>query len=113
MWGRMNKRMIHKQEKMRHWMWRMLTVVLTAVLLPFTPLQQTQAADTDVEKVNIQVPYGQTEARKMVDEFNAHAVTGSAVYDYGLEKCALQRAAELALTYNLQTRADGGSTDSS
>lgn len=94
----------------------MLTVVLTAVLLPFTPLQQTQAADTDVEKVNIQVTYGQTEARKMVDEFNAyrtaHTVTGSAVYDYGLEKCAMQRAAELALTYNLHTRPDGSRTDS-
>ena len=116
MWGRMNKRMIHKQEKMRHWMWRMLTVVLTAVLLPFTPLQQTQAADTDVEKVNIQVTYGQTEARKMVDEFNAYrtapAVTGSAVYDYGLEKCAMQRAAELALTYHMGTRPDGSRTDS-
>ena len=95
--------------KRRYFVWqRLLAVVLVVALLPLAPLRQTQAADTNAEtlSVSIQVTYGQTEARKILDEINAcRSAEDKAVYDYGLEKCAMQRAAEIALTY-ITTRPD-------
>ena len=84
--------------------WRcVLAVVLAVALLPFAPLQQIQAAGVNTETVSIQVTYGQTEARKMLAEVNKiraeEGVAEPAVFDYGLEKCAMQRAAENAVDY--------------
>lgn len=98
----------------RYFVWqRLLAVVLMAALLPLVSLQQTLAADTTAEtvSVSIQVTYGQTEARKILDEINAYqSAEDQAVYDCGLEKCAMQRAAEIALAY-ITTRPDDREAD--
>lgn len=93
---------------------RIVAVVLAAALLPLMPVQGARAADTGIETVSIQVTYGQTEARKMLDEFNQcrtqAGLSEPSIYDYGLEKCAMQRAAEMALDYEY-TRPDGRRVD--
>ena len=108
------KRHCVKNIEKRGSMCRLLAFVLAAALLPFLPVQKAEAAATGVETVNIEVTYGQTEARKMVDEFNrlrtVNGVSDPAVYDYGLETCAMQRAAELALCFP-NKRPDGRRTD--
>lgn len=107
--------MMRRGEKKRYAVLkRIIAVVLAAVLLPLMPVQRTRAADTGIETVSIEVTYGQTEARKMLDEFNQFrtqaGLSEPSVYDYGLEKCAMQRAAEMALDY-VYTRPDGRSVD--
>lgn len=80
------------------------------MLLPFGPLEKA-SAETSSSKISIQVTYAQSEARKVLEKINTSREAASAaalVYDYGLEKEAMQRAAELAVVY-LATRPDGTS----
>ena len=117
--------MILKRAEKRGRVWRrILAIVLTAALLPLTPLQPARAAGA-AETVSIQVTYGQTEARKLADQINnlretksqeALAASGSAIhaltYDYGLEQNAMQRALEVALVYSPSQRPDGSAVSS-
>lgn len=112
--------MKQKSVKKKRYGWRrLLALVFALALLPLTPLQPVKAAGA-TEAVSIQVTYGQTQARELANQINALrksadaiAVSNGAVrveqleYDYGLEQAAMQRAAEIALVYNGQTRPDG------
>lgn len=115
--------MKQKSVEKRGYGWRrLLAVMLTAALLPLSPLQPVKAAGA-TEPISIQVTYGQTEARKLAEQINAlrteintkkQAASGGAIqtdlskleYDCGLEQAAMQRAAEVALVYNTTTRPD-------
>ena len=100
----------------------MLAVFVFAfgILLPKPPAQ----AETACEKT-LTVTYGQSEAREMIDMINDLRLPGNAwywneddttktepdnlqplTYDYGLEAIAMQRAAELAVSYS-HTRPNG------
>lgn len=105
-----------------HQVWRrLLAVILAVALLPFSPIRQTRAAGA-VETVSIEVTYGQTAARSLVDSINAlrneqhtETVSGGAAdqqlkaltYDYSLEQAAMQRAVEIALVYGTSSRPNG------
>lgn len=107
--------MRQKRAEKKNQLWRqLLAVVLAVAMLPFAYVQPVKAATTDTTTVSIKVTYGQSEARKMLDEINKirtdAGMSDLAVYDYGLEKCAMQRAAELALAY-IGKRPDGRATD--
>ena len=95
----------------------MLAAMLAVVMLPFVYVQPVEAA-TGTKTVNIQVTYGQKEARALAEQINtlrknqAQNVSGGAIltqltYDYELEQTAMQRAAEVALVYDAQTRPNG------
>ena len=88
----------------------------------------TEEGDNTVDEISaypFKVQYGQTEARSMLSEINMFRTSGSAwawdpsnstrveygyldplTYDYGLERDAMQRAAEIAISYS-HTRPDG------
>lgn len=122
--GEMMEKKRDMRRKREYPVWRRLLAVLLAVaLLPVTPLQTTKAAG-DTETVSIQATYEQSQARELADRINAlredlnkvaSTVTDDPIradlpqlgYDYGLEKAATQRAAEIALVYNSQERPDG------
>lgn len=95
-----------------------LMIILTS--LPFGRME----AEAATEPVKIKVTYGQTEARAMLDDINAFRtsdtdawcwdmsdstkqsyLTTELKYDYELERVAMQRAAEIALSYG-HTRPD-------
>ena len=97
------------------------SVILFVILLPFSI--GAEAADVIIEPV-----FNQTEARSMLDSINAFRTgsdawywdssdtnkvqvtgLGNLVYDYELEKVAMQRAAEIALYWG-HIRPDGSST---
>lgn len=99
-------------------------LLCAAFLLPVSS-QTGLAANTDLATVRIDVTYGQTEARTMLDMVNDFRTGNDAwvwneddttkttysdlnplVYDYELEKVAMQRAAEIALSFS-HTRPDG------
>lgn len=97
------------------WKW-LLAVVLAAVVLPFASVQQAQAAEeetvTETKEVSIQVTFGQTQARELAKQINekrakADPALEALAYDYGLEQAAMQRATEIALVYDAQTRPNG------
>ena len=102
-------------------------MLLTAVFMPFAEggLSLVSAADTTV--LNFDVTYHQTEARSMLSMINEWRKSDDAwawnegntekvyytgltdlVYDYDLEKVAMQRAAEIAVDFD-HTRPDGSS----
>ncbi len=104
-----------KNDRKKHVWWScLLALVLIVTMLPVMPVEEAKAAAA-TEKVTISVTYGQTEARKLVDNINAvrkswsdqqaAATSGTAIqladltYDYGLEKTAMERAAAVALSY--------------
>ena len=99
---------------------------LLCILLSFPAFPLPVTADATVE-VSVPAVYGQTEARAMLDDINAFRTGGEAwywnssdsqkiqtgklsplAYSYDLEKVAMQRAAEIALTFE-HTRPDGRS----
>lgn len=104
-----------KNNRKKHVWWScLLALVLIVTMLPVMPVEETKAATTEAVKIN--VTYGQTEARKLVDHINAvrqrrnqqnqaAIASGAAVslvdlaYDYKLEAAAMERAAEVALSY--------------
>ena len=119
--------MRQKRAEKRNQLWRKLlgVVMAVAMLLPFAYLQPASAAATGTEEVSIQVTYGQTQARKLLTWINDFrekvnddakaAASGAAIqnklpalnYDYSLEQIAMQRAAEVALVYDAQSRPNG------
>ncbi len=107
----------------KKWILYLFTVFFVLILFP-------QSAKAETVNVSIEVQYGQTEARAMIDlinkfrtgsdawywsEDNSSKVTCSGlqplIYDEKLEKAAMKRAAELALSYS-HTRPDGHSCSS-
>ena len=99
----------------------LFAVLLFVILIPTKT--GAEAADVIIEPV-----YNQTEARSMLDSINAFRTgsdawywnssdtekvqatgLGELVYDYELEKVAMQRAAEIAIYWD-HTRPDGSST---
>lgn len=104
-----------RNQKKDVWWRRLLALALVVAMLPLMPIEPAKAAGT--ETVSIQVTYGQTQARTLVGCINsvrqnwntenqAKIASGSAVslgdlvYDYALEKTAMERAAEIALNYD-------------
>lgn len=102
---------------------RIISLALAAVMIFSCFMIQSIAAQT--YKVNVTVKYGQTEARTMLGMINSfrtgndawcwdntntqkvkYTGLGNIVYDYELEKAAMQRAAELVVYYS-HTRPDG------
>ena len=98
---------------------RKMIVVLFAVMLSLSVLTGAKAAEAAETSVTIAVQYGQTEARKIVDMINQFRSGSEAwywdsnnstkttcknlvqlTYDYQLEKVAMLRAAEIALSYS-------------
>ena len=99
---------------------------LLAVLFGFG-ITDTQVCASGTVNVTMDVKYGQTEARSMLDMINAfrtgedawawneldsekiqYSGLGEFVYDYELEKVAMQRAAEIAVAFS-HTRPNGES----
>lgn len=96
---------------------RVLAVFLVMVSAVTYVMVPTLADDTTTE-LGIEVTYGQTEARTIYDMVNdfrtsdetwywnssntekVYVETGELLYDYQLEKVAMQRAAELAVYYS-------------
>lgn len=104
---------------------RIISVIIAAIMVLGCFMTQSLAAET--YKVNVTVKYSQTEARtmlKMINDFRTgsdawcwnesdtqkikYTGLGNLVYDYELEKAAMQRAAELVVRYS-HTRPDGTS----
>jgi uncharacterized protein YkwD/glucan-binding YG repeat protein len=98
-----------------------------AVLISFSVSMTEIYAAEDVCDVTVTVKYGQTEARSMLEMVNSFRAGSDAwywnkdnttktvcsglsalTYDYELEKIAMQRAAEIALSFS-HTRTDGTS----
>lgn len=61
-----------------------------------------------VTTVHIPVKYEQTKARALLNDINEMSTTNDLIYDYDLEQVAMQRAAELALSFTI-TRPNGTS----
>ncbi len=102
---------------------RILSAVI-AVIMVFSCFM-TQSLAAHITRVSVPVIYGQTEARTMLGAINEFRTGSDAwywnetntkkvsctglkkiVYDYDLEKAAMQRAAELVVSYS-HTRPDG------
>lgn len=92
-----------------------LLLIIALMLICLTPLQQSKA--DDMETISVCFHYEQEDARKMLEMVNNYrAVAGSEeddntyplVYDYELEKVAMQRAAEIAIKFS-DNRPDGTS----
>ena len=107
---------------------RVTAIALVLVMCIFTEIPVAYAADsTDSATVLVSVKYGQTEARSMLDMVNdfrtgseawawdstdttkvEYSNLGELVYDYELEKVAMQRAAEIALSFShIRPNGDG------
>ena len=101
----------------------MLTTVSVIMLMMFC--FSSKAADSKMQTVRYYVPYGQTDARTMLDMINDFRTgkeawywnsdnktktvcknLGELTYDYELEKVAMQRAAEIAISFS-HTRPNG------
>lgn len=101
----------------------MLTTVSVIMLMMFC--FSSKAADSKMQTVRYYVPYGQTDARTMLDMINDFRMgkeawywnsdnktktvcknLGELTYDYELEKVAMQRAAEIAISFS-HTRPNG------
>lgn len=96
---------------------RILAVLLMIALFPLGMIQPVKA--DGAVNVSIQVKYGQTQARELFTKLNTFRVQGSASseeasgdaisasraltgldYDFGLEQTAMERAVEIALSYD-------------
>ena len=102
------------------------TIAVFCVLSLIISVKVPIAAANDTSKINIEVSFGQTEARAMLDMINEFRLSGNAwqydennnriavtglgrlVYDYELEQTAMQRAAEIAVSFS-HTRPNGES----
>lgn len=112
---------------MRDKLKKMAALILTLIMCVNLVPAAASAAGSDVRTVGIDVTYGQSEARTMLDMINEFRTGDDAwawneddsakvtysnlnelVYDYELEKIAMQRAAEIALSFS-HTRPDGTS----
>lgn len=97
--------------------WKRLVACFTMAMLLFTPITVMRASASDTSK-SITVTYGQTEARSMLDLINDFRTSDEAwiwdtndqdvikydnlsnlTYDPILEKVAMQRAAEIAISF--------------
>lgn len=105
---------------------RQICSVLMILMIIFTSLPLgVMEAEAETPPVKIKVTYGQTEARAMLADINAFrtsetdawcwdmsdntkqpCLTTELEYDYELERVAMQRAAEIALSYD-HTRPNG------
>ncbi len=103
-----------------------LKLLLFSFVMSFLMIIPTNVNAEEIIPVNISVQYGQTEARKILDMINemrtnpydawAWDITDTKrltypdlnelVYDYDLERLAMKRAAEIALSYD-HTRPNG------
>ena len=101
----------------------LVILILISLIIP----SSLTASAADIVEISLEVKYGQTEARKMLDMINSFR-TGSDAwywnesntekiykknlsklqYDYNLEAIAMQRAAEIAVSFS-HTRPDGSS----
>lgn len=99
-------------------------ILIMSILFMIVLGVNVQASISGLTTLNISVKYGQTEARTMLDMINKFRMGNDAwywdedntqkiscqskalVYDYNLEKIAMQRAAEIAIEYN-HTRPNG------
>lgn len=102
---------------------RKATAILLALFMTLTPLFPALAADSGETEIVIKPGFGQSEARSMLDMINAFRTGDEAfywnqdnteqmlsggdplVYSYALEEIAMQRAAEVALSFS-HTRPD-------
>lgn len=90
-----------------------LFVIFSIILTLIMPMEKMKA--DEVYDISFPVTYGQSDARlmfEMINELRATATDGLSndplEYDYGLEKVAMQRAAELVIKC-MDTRPDGSS----
>ena len=114
---------MHKKNKCKQICSMLMVLMIILTSLPFGRME----AEAATEPVKIKVTYGQTEARAMLDDINAFRtsdkdawcwdmsdstkqsyLTTELKYDYELERVAMQRAAEIALSYD-HTRPDDSS----
>lgn len=110
--------------KKGNWKWTIACFMMLIVV--FVGGIAVSAAD-EVITVGVTCTYGQSEARRMLDMINEFRTGGTAwrwdessttkvpctglgelIYDYGLEQTAMQRAAEIALSFS-HTRPNGDS----
>ena len=84
---------------------RKATAMLLALFMTLTPLFPALAADSGETEIVIKPGFGQSEARSMLDMINALSGGDPLVYSYALEEIAMQRAAEVALSFS-HTRPD-------
>lgn len=78
-----------------------LLMALTLIISCMVPDGVVMAAGA--ETISFSVDYGQTEARQMFDMLNNYRKSNGKselVYDYNLERVAMQRAAEIAVRFN-------------
>lgn len=105
---------------------RKATAVLLALFMALTPLFPAYAADDGETEIVVKPTFGQTDARSMLDMINTFRTGDEAFYwnesntayvtskgeplsySYALEEIAMQRAAEVALSFS-HTRPDGTS----
>ena len=105
-----------------------LKLLLFSFCMSFIMIIPTNVNAEEIIPVNISVKYGQTEARRILDMINelrtsptdawawdktdtkqvAYPGLKELVYDYDLERLAMKRAAEIALSYD-HTRPNGQS----
>lgn len=108
-----------KNNRKKHVWWScLLALVLIVTMLPVMPVEETKAAAPEIVEIN--VTYGQKEARNLADRINefrqswneqnkAAIASDSAIkladltYDYELEEKAMKRAAAVALSYQANT----------
>ena len=102
---------------------RKATAMLLALFMTLTPLFPAFAADSGQTEIIVKPTFGQTDARSMLDMINAFRTGDEAfywnesntgyvtskgeplAYSYALEEIAMQRAAEVALSFS-HTRPD-------
>lgn len=68
-------------------------------------LNDVSVSAGDIETITFSVKYGQTDARKMADKLNQYRSDngkGQLIYDYNLEKVAMQRAAEIVVRFDAE-----------
>ena len=102
---------------------KIISIVLSICLIVslYMPIKALAEGSVDI---TYPITYGQTEARSMLSEINTFRTSNTwywnednntkttvsgltgLTYDYGLEKVAMKRAAEIALYYS-HTRPDG------
>ncbi len=94
-----------------------LFLVLTLVIAMITDIPYTGVkAASDCYEITIKFNYAQTEARKMADMVNTYRSENGfnrdsrreLIYDYSLERAAMQRAAEIAVIFDETHRRPDG-----
>lgn len=114
--------------KMKKLLAVLLSVCMLAMLaVPAFAQEAADGAEQELKTFSIEVTYGQTEAREMLEMINEfrtgddnwewnedstekvyHQDLGELSYDYGLEQVAMQRAAEIVVLFS-HTRPNGAS----